>query len=69
MALTAASMMAKVKAAITAVPPQQVDSSGSTEAYSDAILQAMCQGIIDEIQENAEVPVTGGSSAGTYSVS
>jgi len=68
MALTAASMMAKVKAAIAAVPAQQVDSSGSTDAYRDAILLAMCQGIVDEIQANAEVPVTGGSSAGTYQV-
>ena len=68
MALTAASMMAKVKAAITAVPPQQVDSSGSTEAYNDAILLAMCQGIVDEIKENGEVPVDVGSSAGTYPV-
>lgn len=68
MALTATSMMAKVKAAIAAVPAQQVDSGSSADAYRDAILLALCQGIIDEIKANAEVPVTGGSSAGTYPV-
>ena len=68
MALTAASMAAKVKAAVAAVPPQQFDSGSSPEAYRDAVLLAMCQGIIDEITSNAEVPVTAGSSAGTYQV-
>jgi hypothetical protein len=68
MALTAASMMAKVKAAIAAVPAQQFDSAGDPSSYRDAILLAMCQGIIDEIQANAEVPVTAGSSAGIYQV-
>jgi hypothetical protein len=62
-------MAAKVKAAIAAVPPQQVDSGGDPTAYRDAILQAMCQGIIEEITANAEVVVAGGSSAGTYQVS
>lgn len=69
MALSAASMAARVKAAIAAVPPQQVDSGGDPTAYRDAILLAMCQGIIDEITANAEVDVTAGSSAGVYQVS
>jgi hypothetical protein len=68
MALTAASMAAKVEAAVAAVPAQQFDSAGDPSAYRSAILVAMCQGIIDEIQANAEVPVTAGSSAGTYQV-
>lgn len=68
MALTKESMAAKVKAAIAAVPPQQFDSAGDPSAYRDAILEALCQGIIEEIQQNAEVPVPAGSSAGTYQV-
>lgn len=68
MALTAASMAAKVKAKVAAVPPQQFDSDSSPEAYRDAILLAFCEGIIEEITSNAEVPVDAGSSAGTYPV-
>lgn len=68
MALDKASMAAKVKTAIAAVPAQQFDSTGDPNAYRDAILEAMCQGIIVEIQANAEVPVDTGSSAGTYHV-
>jgi len=68
MALDKASMAAKVKAKIGAVPPQQFDSAGDPTAYRDAILEALCDGIIEEITTNAEVPVDTGSSAGTYQV-
>ena len=68
MALTPASMAAKIKAKVGAVPPQQFDSGSSPDAYRDAILLAMCEGIIEEITTNAEVPVDSGSSAGTYQV-
>lgn len=68
MALDKASMAAKMKAAIASVPAQQFDSAGDPTAYRDAILEALCQGIIEEFKENAEVPVTAGSSAGIYQV-
>ena len=68
MALEKASMAAKVKAAIAAVPVEQFDSTGDPTAYRDAILEALCQGIIEEITTNAEVIVDVGSSAGTYQV-
>lgn len=32
------------------------------------ILECICKGIIEEIQAKAEVPVTSGSSAGSYKV-
>lgn len=69
MALDKASMAAKVKAKIAAVPAQQFDSGGDPTAYRDAILEALCDGIIEEIITNAEVIVDAGSSAGTYPVS
>jgi len=68
MALDSNSMMLKVKAAMDAVPAVQVDGGGDPSAYRDAMLTALCAGIIEEIQTNADVPVTGGSSAGTYKV-
>lgn len=53
MALTAASMVNKIKAARTRLP----DSDGSAQqanAQADAMLLALCQGIIDEVQQNSE---------------
>lgn len=59
MAMTAASMMAKIKAAIAAVPAVQSADPAAVAAYRDAILAAMCQGIIDEVVANSElVPLT-----------
>lgn len=59
MALTAASMMAKIKANIAAIAAVQTSDPVAVQTYRDAVLQAMCQGIVDEIHMNAVVPVTG----------
>jgi copper(I)-binding protein len=59
MAMTAAGMMAKVKAAIAAVPAVQSGDPAAVATYRDAVLTAMCAGIIDEVVANSElVPVT-----------
>lgn len=64
MALTAASMASKVKAAIAAIAPVQGSSAANAAAYRDAVLQAMCQGIIEEVVANSElVPLTSDSGA------
>lgn len=34
----------------------------------DKICEALSKAVVDEIKQNAQVPVTGGSSAGTYQV-
>jgi hypothetical protein len=66
MALTAASMLAKIKAA--RVNPPQTSDTGQALSNSDATILAFCQGIIDEIVANSElVPVTkdsGGAGSG-----
>ena len=62
--MSAAGMQAKVKAAIAAVGAVQTSDEGVAQAYRDAILLAMCQGIIAEVVENSElVSVT--ADAGT----
>ncbi len=59
MAMTAAGMMAKVKAAMAAVPAVQSSDPVAVAANRDAVLLAMCQGIIEEVVANSElVPVT-----------
>jgi hypothetical protein len=62
MALTAASMLSKIKAARVALA--QTSDAGTAESNSDAAMLAFCQGIIDEIVENSElVPVSKDSGA------
>lgn len=72
MAMTAAGMWAKRKAAIAAVAPVQTSDPAAIAAYRDAIGIADCQAIIDEIHANAQVQVTGvqaGASNASGSVS
>ncbi|KAA0011193.1 hypothetical protein F0A17_13795 [Billgrantia pellis] len=37
-------------------------------SWVERLAQAIANGVVDEIQANAEVSVTGGSSSGTYKV-
>ena len=65
MALTAASMALKIKTRIAAVAAIQTSVAGDTLAYRDAVMVAMCQGIIDEIQANGVAVVVGVQSGGS----
>lgn len=78
MAMTATSMQARIKANVAAVTPVQGGSTTAANAYRDAVMAAMCQGIIDEIKSNAVVTVasvsgvtpgsgTSGTGSGTIS--
>lgn len=59
MAMTPAGMMAKIKAEMAAVAAVQGSDAAATADYRDAILTAMCKGIIDEVVANSElVPIT-----------
>jgi len=59
MAMSASGMRDKVKAAMAAVAPIQTSDPAAVDAYRDALLLAMCQGVIDEVVANSElVPVT-----------
>jgi hypothetical protein len=55
MAMTASGMAAKIKAAMSSVSPVQVSGSSSPTAYTDALMLAMCQGILDEVTANSEL--------------
>lgn len=64
MAMTAASMAGHIKARIAAVAASQGSDAAVARAYRDAVMDAMCQGIIDEILANSElVAVTQDSGA------
>lgn len=66
MALNATSMMQKIKAHMAAVGAYQGSGGPDTLAYRDLQLTAMCQGIIDEIVENAVVTTTSGAPDGEH---
>lgn len=67
MALSKESMAAKIKAKIAAVPPYQGSDAADAQSYRDAVMLAMCEGIIEEIVQNSElVPIeTDSGTAGS----
>jgi hypothetical protein len=66
MGMTAASMAARRKAALDAVPAVQSSTPGDALAYREAVLLADSQAIIDEIQQNAVVTTTSGAPDGEH---
>lgn len=67
MALNANSMAAAIKTRIAAVSAVQSSVDGDTLAYRDAVMVAMCQGIIDEIHANG-VAVVANVQSGSSTV-
>ena len=57
MAMTAAGMVEKINAARSALPPSD-GSAAQAGTQADAMLLALCQGIVDEISENSELVAT-----------
>jgi len=43
-------------------------SASGEHSWVERFAEALANAVVDEIQSNAEVPVSGGSSAGTYQV-
>jgi hypothetical protein len=62
MAMTAAGMVAKIKAAQPA--PSQTNDPAAAAAAADAYLLALCQGVIDEIKANMIVTSSGADPQG-----
>lgn len=52
---------------ITEMKNQGATSTGQY-SWVERMAEAISNAVVDEIQSNAQVPVTGGSSAGTYKV-
>lgn len=62
MALNASTLKSAMKSAVDAI---DVDNGAIT---NDAVLDAIATAIIDHITSNGQVIVSGGSSAGIYSI-
>ncbi|WP_342632128.1 hypothetical protein [Marinobacter alkaliphilus] len=52
---------------INEMKAQGANETGSF-SWVEKMAEAISNAVVDEIQANAQVPVTGGSSAGTYKV-
>jgi len=61
MALTKESMATFVENRLAAVDLVQGSDAGAAMAYRRQVLEALCQGIIDEIVANAVVETTSGA--------
>jgi len=66
MALNKASMAASIKTKMAAIPLPD-GTAASAQAYRDALIEAMCDGIISEITQHAAVSVVTLGSATTQS--
>ncbi|QFT40104.1 MULTISPECIES: hypothetical protein [unclassified Vibrio] len=64
MALSKSSLEARIEA----VFKRYGFKTHGTNAFAFVVSKAIAEAVVDEIQQNAQVPVTGGSSAGTYKV-
>lgn len=64
--------MALNKTALKGRIVSEMEAMGATStgehSWVERMAQALASAVVDEIQSNAQVPVTGGSSAGTYKV-
>lgn len=64
--------MALSKAALKGRIVSEMQSQGATatgeHSWLNRMAEAIANAVVDEVQSNAEVPVTGGSSAGNYKV-
>lgn len=52
---------------ITEFEAQGATATGK-HSWVEKMAEAIANAVVDEVQQNAQVPVTGGSSAGTYKV-
>lgn len=64
--------MALSKSALKGRIISEMEAQGATQSgkhsWVSKMAEAIANAVVDEVQGNAEVPVTGGSSAGNYKV-
>lgn len=64
MALSKSSLKGRI---ITEFEAQGATATGQY-SWVEKMAEAIANAVVDEVQQNAQVPVTSGSSAGTYQV-
>ncbi|MCZ0930296.1 hypothetical protein L0636_07645 [Halomonas janggokensis] len=58
----------QLKARIVSEMQAQGATASGKHSWVNRMAEAIANAVVDEVQANADVPVTGGSSSGTYKV-
>ena len=58
----------QLKGRIVSEMQAQGATASGEHSWVNRMAEAIANAVVDEVQANADVPVTGGSSAGTYKV-
>ena len=66
MALGKTSMRDKIKAKIAAITAVQTSDPAAVQTYRDQVLEALCDGIIEEIVQNGVITTTSGAPDGEH---
>ncbi len=68
MALSAESLQSKIEAHLQSMGYEKVQDLGHYKQYSDPFIKAIARAVVEEIQQNAQVPDNGPECGGTWKV-
>lgn len=66
--MTTKTMSENIKSALKAKGYEIVEPKSDLKMFSSEIIEAIAEGVVKEIQANAKAEVSGGSSAGSWSI-
>lgn len=66
--MTTKTMSENIKSALKAKGYEIVEPKSDLKMFSSEIIEAIAEGVVKEIQANAKANVSGGSSAGMWSI-
>lgn len=66
--MTTKSMSENIKTALKAKGYQIVTPESNLKMFSSEIIEAIAEGVVNDIQANAKAEVSSGSSAGSWSI-
>ena len=68
MALSAQSLQSKIEVHLQALGFERVQDFGQYKQYSEPFIKAIARAVVEEIQQNAQVPDKGPECGGTWKV-
>lgn len=67
--ITKQTMSESIKTALKSKGYEIVEPASKIKMFGSEVIDAIAEGVVNELKANAEVNVSGGSSAGTYKIS
>ena len=68
MALSAESLQSKIEANLQSMGYEKVQDLGYHKQYTEPFIKAIARAVVEEIQQNAQVPDKGPECGGTWKV-